>query len=87
MLAPGWDVLQFRTEIRDQNEGHRRIDLAPKPSGGVIFIDGRRHTQYDALMPIECKRLPTPKDKDRDEREYVFSRFSSAGGIQRFKAG
>jgi len=37
--------------------------------------------------PIECKRLPTPEGKDRDEREYVFSRHSTTGGIQRFKNG
>jgi len=33
-------------------------------------------------MPIECKRLPTPKGDDRDEREYVFSEHTSTGGIQ-----
>jgi hypothetical protein len=38
-------------------------------------------------MPIECKRLPTPASSSRDAREYVTSRFSSTGGIQRFKAG
>jgi hypothetical protein len=38
-------------------------------------------------LPIECKRLPTPKGKDRDEREYVINRNASTGGIQRFKAG
>lgn len=44
------------------------------------------HT-FESLMPIECKSLPTPEGKDRDEREYVFSAQSSSGGIQRFKAG
>jgi hypothetical protein len=43
---------------------------------------------------IEAKRLPTPKVKDRDEREYVFvsqekengkKKFRGNGGIQRFK--
>jgi hypothetical protein len=38
-------------------------------------------------LPIECKRLPTPKGKDRDEREYVISGHRTTGGIQRFKAG
>lgn len=82
-----WDVLQFRTETVDEEYKSRRIDLAPKPRGTTIWIDGRRHTQYDALLPIECKRLPTPMKRNRDEREYVFSQFSSTGGIQRFKAG
>ena len=53
----------------------------------VIFIAGRRHTQFDTLLPIECKRLPTPKDKDRDEREYVVTNPGTTGGIQRFKFG
>ena len=43
---------------------------------------------------IEAKRLPTPNEKDRDEREYVFvnqekidgkKKFKGNGGIQRFK--
>jgi len=38
-------------------------------------------------MPIECKRLPTPNGNGRDEREYVISKHTSTGGIQRFKAG
>lgn len=85
--SPGWDILQFRTEAADEQRKGRKLDIAPKPCGTVIWIDGRRHTQYDPLLPIECKRLPTPKDKDRDEREYVFSKHASTGGIQRFKAG
>jgi hypothetical protein len=83
----GWDILQFTVEKADERHKGRKIDLAPSPSGTVISIEGRRHTEFDSLMPIECKRLPTPKGTDRDEREYVFSRFSSTGGVQRFKAG
>lgn len=41
---------------------------------------------------IEAKRLPTPIEKDRDEREYVIvdkknEKFRGNGGIQRFKEG
>jgi hypothetical protein len=43
---------------------------------------------------IEAKRLPTPKEKDRDEREYVVvsqekktKKIKGNGGIQRFKEG
>jgi hypothetical protein len=45
---------------------------------------------------IEAKRLPTPKEIDRDEREYVIvsreringkRKFNGNGGIQRFKEG
>ena len=60
--------------------------MAPKPCGATLVIEGRRHTQFDMLLPIECKRLPTPK-KDRDEREYVVTATGTTGGIQRFKFG
>ena len=83
----GWSRIQFRTEVRDEIWHGRAIDLAPKPCAATIFIDGRRHTQFDALLPIECKRLPTPKGKDRDEREYVITNHGTTGGIQRFKFG
>ncbi|MCY3753348.1 MAG: hypothetical protein OXG99_04575 [Alphaproteobacteria bacterium] len=83
----GWDFLQFRREEPDEVQAGRSIDLVAAPSGAVIWMDGREYSEYRALLPIECKRLPTPSRKDRDEREYVFSRFRSAGGIQRFKAG
>ena len=83
----GWDILQFRTEAADEERKGRKIDIAPKPCGAIIWVDDQRHTQYDPLLPIECKRLPTPKDQGRDEREYVFSNHSTTGGIQRFKAG
>jgi hypothetical protein len=85
--APGWDILQFREEAPDEVRKGRKIDLVPSPCGATICVDGRRHTEFDSLMPIECKRLPTPKGDDRDEREYVFSRSTSTGGIQRFKDG
>lgn len=87
-LSSGWDFLQFRTEVADEQKKGRKIDLAPKPCGATVWIEGRRHTQFDTLLPIECKRLPTPKDKDRDEREYVFtSPPHTTGGVQRFKDG
>lgn len=83
----GWDILQFRVEESDEQNKGRKIDLTPAPSGSVIYIDGRRFTDFDMLMPIECKRFPIPTSSTRDEREYVFSNHSSTGGIQRFKAG
>ena len=83
----GWDILQFRVEEPDEQQKGRKIDLIPSPCGATICVEGRRHTDFDSLMPIECKRLPTPSGDDRDEREYVFSRSGSTGGMQRFKAG
>lgn len=85
--APGWDFLQFRREEPDETDGRRSIDLAVAPSGSVIWIEGRQYTEYQTLLPIECKRLPTPTGTNRDEREYLYSRFSTTGGVQRFKAG
>lgn len=82
-----WDHVQFRTETSDETRGGRKIDLTVKPRAAVFIIEGRRHSQFDALFPIECKRLPTPKGKGRDEREYVFTKSGTTGGIQRFKFG
>ena len=86
-MSSGWSRLQFRTEVPDEVRRGRAIDLAPKPCGADIIIDGRRHTQFDTLLPIECKRLPTPKENGRDEREYVVTASGTTGGIQRFKFG
>lgn len=85
--AKSWDILLFKVEEADERHKGRKIDLVANPCGVAICIEGRRHTEFESLMPIECKRLPTPDGKDRDEREYVISRYSSTGGIQRFKAG
>jgi hypothetical protein len=84
---PGWDFLQFRREEPDESDRRRTIDLAVAPSGSVIWIEGRQYTEYQTLLPIECKRLPTPSGTARDEREYLYSSFSTTGGVQRFKAG
>ncbi len=58
-----------------------------KPRAASLVIEGRRHSQFDPLFPVECKRLPTPKGKGRDEREYVITEPGSTGGMQRFKFG
>lgn len=78
--------IQFRTETGDETRANRKIDLSIKPRVEFI-IEGRLHNIFDTILPIECKRLPTPAGTDRDEREYVFNRHASTGGIQRFKAG
>jgi hypothetical protein len=85
--SKGWDVLQFRTEVPDERQKGRRVDLAPTPCGATLCVEGRSYNDFDTLLPIECKRLPTPKDRDRDEREYVIHRAGSTGGVQRFKEG
>jgi hypothetical protein len=85
--SAGWSGIQFRTEVPDEVKRGRAIDLVAKPCGVILLIEGRRHTQFHSLLPIECKRLPTPQDKDRDEREYVVTNRGTTGGIQRFKFG
>jgi hypothetical protein len=85
--STGWSHVQFRTETGDETQSGRKIDLTVKPRGCVLFLEGRRHSQFNSLFPIECKRLPTPKSNDRDEREYVFTREGTTGGVQRFKFG
>src|ERR1700719_1906979 len=80
-----WDILQFRQEEPDENTKGRTIDLAVAPSDATLIIEGRRSTIFDTILPVECKRLPTPRGTDRDHREYVYSQYSSTGGIQRFK--
>lgn len=82
-----WDYLQFTREHPDEVRRERAIDIAVAPRAATIWVGGRRYSHYDTLLPIECKRLPTPLGANRDDREYVYSRFSSAGGIQRFKQG
>ena len=85
--SANWSHIQFRTETGDESRPGRKIDLTVKPRAVAIFIENRRHSQFDSLFPIECKRLPTPKEKDRDEREYVITESATTGGIQRFKDG
>lgn len=82
-----WDFLQFRTEEPDEVVASRKIDLVPAPSAATVWVDGRRHVDFDPLVPIECKRLPTPAGTNRDKREYLLSRYSSTGGVARFKEG
>lgn len=82
-----WDFLQFATEAPDEKHIGRKIDLAVSPTDATVWISGRRYSDLDTLLPIECKRLPTPKDPKRDEWEYVVNRMATTGGIQRFKDG
>lgn len=83
----GWDFLQLNVEHPDERVRGRSLDLVASPSGVTIYVEGRKYTHYEPLLPIECKRLPTPPGPRRDNREYLFNSASSTGGIQRFKAG
>ena len=82
-----WDFLQFRVEEKDSVAKARKIDLIAAPSGCVVWVEGRKHVDFDTLLPIECKLLPTPHGTGRDKREYLYNRYKSTGGVARFKAG
>lgn len=86
----GLDEISFAVEPHDPKAPSRRIDLAFFPRDCVINVGGRHHTLYDLLIPIECKRLPTPIRRGkhpRERREYLHVQKKSTGGVQRFKAG
>lgn len=82
-----WDFLQVRREEPDEASAKRALDIAVAPAGSRILVEGRTYTEYNTLLPMECKRLPTPKGHERDEREYLYSQYKTTGGVQRFKAG
>ena len=86
-MSPGWDFIQFRIEEPDETIRSRRVDLVPAAVGTTIWIEDREYSHYASLVPIECKRLPTPSGTARDEREYLYSAQSSTGGVQRSKEG
>lgn len=86
-ISHGWDILQFRREEPDEAKSARTIDLVAAPCGVRVWMHGQCFYDFQSLLPIECKRLPTPKGEKRDEREYVFTKYASTGGIQRYKAG
>lgn len=81
------DHFQFQFQGPDELVRSRSYDLTIAPRDEVIVIEGRTYYDFTPLLPLECKRLPTPAGRDRDEREYVFNRNASTGGIQRFKEG
>ena len=79
------DHIDFQTELPDAVMGNRTIDIGPAPSRCIIWLGGRRYTPYDALIPIECKRLPTPVARNRERREYLHTFVRKGGGVQRFR--
>lgn len=55
-----------------------------------IGVHGRAYIPENSnkICWIEAKRLPTPDERNRDEREYVFvdhTKYDGNGGIERFK--
>lgn len=81
------DHIIFQSEVPDPHAAGRTLDLVPAPVGCTLWIGGKRYTLYDPLIPIECKRLPTPASKKRERREYLHTQKKKQGGVQRFKGG
>lgn len=85
--TPGWDCLQFRVEEADETQASRKIDLVAAAAGDALIVQGRSYSDFETILPIECKRLPIPAGAGRDEREYVVTSVGVGGGIQRYKEG
>ena len=55
---------------------------------GSINVEGKTYYDFEQLLPIECKRLPTPSGNRRSDLEYVHGIAGHrTGGIERFKHG
>lgn len=65
----------------------RNADIGAFPTK-AITVQGRGYQDHEQLLPIECKRLPTPPDSRRSDLEYVHGKPGQrTGGIERFKRG
>ena len=77
------DSIQFITEPL-QGAG-RHADIGAMPCG-TLMVENRVCYDFEQLLPIECKRLPTPPDRRRSPMEYVKGLPGHrTGGIERFK--
>ncbi|PYE29904.1 hypothetical protein C8J35_1313 [Rhizobium sp. PP-F2F-G38] len=81
------DSIVFQTEVADPEVRNRVLDIAALPLGCTIWIGDQHYKIYDPILPIECKRLPTPRRHGRDPREYLHTLIGQTGGVQRFRAG
>lgn len=78
-----FDAVQFLQE--PLQDASRRADIGVMPLG-TIMVEGRCYEDYEQLLPIECKRLPTPRDNKRSDCEYVHGMPGHrTGAIERFK--
>ena len=65
----------------------RAADVAVKPVKKIV-VEGIGYSVFEQLLPIECKRLPTPTDSRRSDCEYVHGLTGHRiGAIERFKHG
>ena len=81
----GFDSIRFLQEPI-QGSG-RNADIGALPVN-IITVQGISYHDYEQLLPIECKRLPTPSGSRRSDLEYVHGMPGQrTGGIERFKHG
>lgn len=79
----GFEVIQFTQEPIQSSS--RRADIGVF-TPGTIIVEGRDYDDFVQLLPIECKRLPTPSDSRRSDCEYVHGVTGHrTGAIERFK--
>jgi hypothetical protein len=80
-----FDSIEFTQEPIQASS--RRADIGVM-APGIITVEGRDYHDFVQLLPIECKRLPTPPDKRRSDCEYVHGLPGHrTGAIERFKHG
>lgn len=78
-----FDIIRFTHEPL-QTPG-RAADLAVKPVSEIL-VGTSAYSIFEQLLPIECKRLPTPRDNKRSDCEYVHGvPGHRTGAIERFK--
>lgn len=78
-----FDVVRFTHEPLQMSG--RAADLAVKPVSRIL-VGTIAYTIFEQLLPIECKRLPTPRDNKRSDCEYVHGMPGHrTGAIERFK--
>lgn len=69
---------------------HMPFEFVNQDLKADIGVHGRAYIPENSrkFCWIEAKRLPTPNERDRDEREYVYvdhTQYKGNGGIERFK--
>lgn len=73
-------LIQFLHESPDEETRSNDLAVMPFFSNGELSI-------YQPLIPIECKRLPAPRNERQKEYVTGLSETKTTGGIQRFKTG
>lgn len=80
-----FDSIRFLQEPIQSSGRNADIGVLPVDT---ITVEGISYQDYEQLLPIECKRLPTPPDSRRSDLEYVHGMPGQrTGGIERFKHG